>query len=468
VGIIGGLEIDPKRVVVEREERQRKEIDVRDLVDSIRDRGVINPITLRNVEWANGVPVSGVLVAGERRLTTCLQLNLHAIPFREAENLSEEDVQLIELEENTKRVDLPWQDKCLAFKRIYDIHKTRDPKMSIESSASHMGVQKSQLTYHLSLAGAIRDGDKAIAEAPDMAKAWTIYTRRKAREQDAALNEILDIAAPALRQPDPVEIKTVTVAQTDAPAVVKLEPPKPKIEAAFKIVHSKVEDFFAGYKGPRFNLIHCDLPYGVALNGQANQDTFEGGGYDSSPDIYWHLCRELAKALPQITGVSAHIMFWISMKFYEETLQFFREHAPQIVWNPTPFIWHKTDNKGVVPDARRMPRNVYEAALIGTIGDRFIVKPVSNAYGAPTNKADSIHTNEKPEAMLKHFLSMFVDEHTVALDPTCGSGSAIRAIEALGGKSGIGVEFNAEFAARAQTKLETTRKLKSLSEKINV
>ena len=114
-------------------------------------------------------------------------------------------------------------------------------------------------------------------------------------------------------------------------------------------------------------------------------------------------------------------------------------------------------------DANRGGRNTYEAALFGATGDRFIVKPVAKSYGAPTNKADSIHTNEKPEPMLSHFLSMVVDQHTRALDPTCGSGSAIRVVEALGAEAGLGLEHNPEFAARAQQRLASARNLRVLS-----
>ena len=160
---------------------------------------------------------------------------------------------------------------------------------------------------------------------------------------------------------------------------------------------------------------------------------------------------------------SAHIMFWISMKYYTETI----ERLSDMGWkmNPVPLIWHKTDNKGILPDAKRGPRQTYEAALIGSMGDRFIVKPVANSYGAPTDKSDSIHTNEKPQPMLNHFLSMFVDEHTRLLDPTCGSGSAVRSAEGLGAEFALGLEHNPDFAERAEARLRSTRALRQLSAK---
>jgi DNA modification methylase len=128
----------------------------------------------------------------------------------------------------------------------------------------------------------------------------------------------------------------------------------------------------------------------------------------------------------------------------------------------------KTDNKGIMSDALRRPRNIYEAALIMSTEDRHIVKPTSNAYGCPTAKeSGSIHTNEKPEVMLKYFLSMFVDSRSRVFDPTCGSGSSIRAAESLGAEAALGLEFNPEFAERAQKKLLAARGLARLSSAVD-
>ena len=44
---------------------------------------------------------------------------------------------------------------------------------------------------------------------------------------------------------------------------------------------------------------------------------------------------------------------------------------------------------------------------------------------------------------------MIVDEYTNMLDPTCGSGSALRAAEALGASRMLGLEWNESFAADA-------------------
>ena len=51
-----------------------------------------------------------------------------------------------------------------------------------------------------------------------------------------------------------------------------------------------------------------------------------------------------------------------------------------------------------------------------------------------------IHEHAKSEVALTHWFGMVVYEKTRMLDPTCGSGSAVRAATALGAEYSLGVE----------------------------
>lgn len=51
--------------------------------------------------------------------------------------------------------------------------------------------------------------------------------------------------------------------------------------------------------------------------------------------------------------------------------------------------------------------------------------------------------------MLEHFFRMLVDEHSRVLDPTCGSGMAIKAAEAAGAAFALGLERDLDFHAAA-------------------
>jgi hypothetical protein len=134
------------------------------------------------------------------------------------------------------------------------------------------------------------------------------------------------------------------------------------------------------------------------------------------------------------------------MHNYSDTMDFFANHSDLII-DPFPLVWMKSDNIGLLPDPQRGPRRIYETCLFGARGDRKIVSSVSNAYAAPTDRTQ--HMSTKPEPVLRHFFRMFVDENSIVLDPTCGSGSALRAAESLGAAHTLGVEINRDFILRA-------------------
>ena len=59
------------------------------------------------------------------------------------------------------------------------------------------------------------------------------------------------------------------------------------------------------------------------------------------------------------------------------------------------------------------------------------------------------HISTKPQAMLKHFFEMFVDDLTEILDPTCGSGTAMAAGKNLGAKRLVGLDINEDYVESA-------------------
>ena len=57
--------------------------------------------------------------------------------------------------------------------------------------------------------------------------------------------------------------------------------------------------------------------------------------------------------------------------------------------------------------------------------------------------------NEKPVAMLEHFMSMMVDDVSRVLDPTAGSANALKAATNLGAPTVLGLERDPEFFTRS-------------------
>lgn len=392
------------QIWVDRAKRQRRELTgIEDLAHSIRESGLINPPVIRR---------SGELVAGERRWTAVRSLGWDRIPVQFVEDLDELQLHLIEFEENVRRVDLSWEDRCRAVSDYDKLRKQIDPTWNANKTAEALGLSPAAVSQFKDVVAAIDSGNERVRSAPKLSIAKGIVQREKARAQASAIESAVETTAP--------------------------ETPKPVIP----LLNLDFTEWVRSYDGPKFNFIHCDFPYGVGMDksDQGSGDSF--GTYADGEEVYWQLLRTLKEAMNNVVSESAHLMFWFSMDFYEHTRLLLTEMGWKV--QPHPLIWHKSDNIGILPDAKRGPRRIYETAFFASRGDRLIVAPVSNVVSAP-GREKAIHMNEKPVTMLRKFMSMAVDEYSSVLDPTCGSANAIKAAKTLGARTLLGIERDPNF-----------------------
>ena len=437
-----------EQIRVNRDARQRREINVSDLVDSVRKYGVISPIIVtRDLE----------LIAGERRLTASREAGWRDIPCRFVDELSPTEAQVIELEENLKRQDLPWRDQTAAISRLHELYAKQDESWTKAKTAESIGLSPQWLSHVLRVAAELQS--PKITNAATLVAAYNILSRGDERKIGDALSDIISAGNEMFR--DGAEAESGTQAEPGAgatpTATAKLkETPPPE-----SILNLDFLSWAPAYTGRPFNFIHCDFPYGINVFGGEMSGKNKWTTYDDDPEVYWKLIKCLCGNLDKIMAHSGHLMFWFSMEHYGETLDLFRQHAPSLEFNAFPLVWVKSDNVGILPDSKRGPRRIYETALVASREDKLIVQAVSNAYAAPTDKAH--HPSTKPEPVLRHFFRMFVDESTSILDPTCGGGSALRAAESLGANRVLGLEVNLEHFNSARSALQQFRIMRKVS-----
>ena len=394
-------------ITVNRDKRQRKELTkIEELAASIAKVGLINPIV---------VTPEYELVAGERRLTAVQSLGHTHVACQFTTDLDELALHEIELEENVKRVDLPWQDECKAIEDYHKFKASSNEAWTMNDTADALNIARTKVGQAIAIAKELASGNERVIEAPKFSTARGIVERAAERKRTSTLNTI-------------------------AAVVEDKEPAAPTVP----VLNTSFIDWYQSYTGPQFNFIHCDFPYGVNADKHAQGAASELGGYEDSFSVYTALLDALENAMPKLVAESAHIMFWFSMDFYQLTF----DRLTKMGWriNPFPLIWHKSDNSGILPDPQRGPRRIYETCFFGSLGDRKIVRSVSNVVAAPVTK--EIHMSEKSLPMLTKFMEMFVDEHTVMLDPTCGSGNSLKAALKHRAHSVLGLEINKEFYDR--------------------
>jgi Predicted transcriptional regulators len=418
-------------ISVRRDERQRKSLENIDvLADSIRRLGLIHPIVAtRDLE----------LVAGERRYNACKSLGWTSVPVQYVDELDQGKLRLIELEENIKRQDISWQDQVRAVSEYHAQRLREDPTWTQGSTAEAIGLSEQHTGRMMLISEEIARGNTSITEAPKLSTATGIAERSRERRDQEIVSRL-----------------------HESFTGVKMDSGPPE-----SILTGDFTEWVLETTAPRFNLIHCDFPYGIEADSFPQGGAVALGGYMDTKETWEKLMMALEIATKKLTAPSCHLMFWFAMRkaddrLYEPTAK----ALERIGWdiNPQPLIWMKSDGAGIIPDPERGPRQIYETCLLGTRGDRKIVRAVANAYASPTVR--DRHMSEKPEAMLRHFFGMLVDENSVVLDPTCGSGSSLRAAESLGAKYVLGLEINPDFAELARDALRKARVLRKASETI--
>lgn len=427
-------------------QRRSETLDTTDLERSIAKRGLMHPIVIDQ---------DNQLIAGFRRLTSCRNLGWTQVPFRRFVDLSPVECQILELEENVRRRDLPWQDNVAATWRIHQLFCQLDPEWTLGETSEEIGLSTGKISQYISVAREL--GTPRVASAGTINEAYNVLERKSARVEADALEEILvDYTQPEVRQ--------VAEASLVATGELPRQPIATVPAGTNPVLQTSFLEWAPAYSGPKFNLIHCDFPYGIEVFSGPQGRGAEPTGYKDNPELFRSLLECLCQQTDRLASLSAHLMFWCRLDagpLEALTRATFRELAPSWQFQKFPLIWLKSDNAGISSEARFNPRHIYETCLLASRGKRQIVKIVGDGYASPTDK--TLHPSTKPEPMLRHFMSMLVDENTSLLDPTAGSGAALRAADSLGAKRVLGLEVDPTFVAGANGAFRKAKVLREAS-----
>lgn len=398
--------------------------DITGLKVSINTRGLINPIVIEP---------DGKLIAGFRRLSAVKELGWDQVQVQFRPELSDEERELLEYDENAHRKDLTWQENAGAILKFHELAvRINGTGWTQEDSAEQLGLTQRTVQYQIQVARAIASGEPDIAEAAQFSTAFGILERRSMRRQagdNEKLNALLTAPKAGATGPLPVPLTAKPIVAGDK-------------GSAAPILNASFLDWAPTYAGPRFNLIHCDFPYGVQATENKHKQFAKGfGEYADEAADYAELIQCLGDNLQRLAADSCHLLFWFATKTYSPTFRALESMGWKV--NPTPLVWFRSDNSGILPDPSRMPRQVYETAFLASRGDRVLVRAKANTFPFPNTK--EFHMSEKPRGMLTHFLTMLVDEHSVVLDPTCGSGNALVVAKQLKASHILGLEKEEEF-----------------------
>jgi ParB/RepB/Spo0J family partition protein len=394
-------------------ERLRKEFNqkkLRSLAESLKLHGQLQPGICRKT--TNG---QIILIAGERRLRACELAETNFLfvleNFSESQQL---EIKLIELEENTCRVDLTWIEEVAALEELHQLkqqqfsteHEGSLKTHSIRDTAEILGSSVGKIAEDLKLAVFSRVHDdvkraKTKTEAKKIVKRLetTFAQQEKLKEIFAEEGE----SGESVSSEDPVERRLKYYNQFIH--LGKMEEVLPSLEDLYDIVI-------------------FDPPWRVAIDTvrkiSGDHDEFDDSKL-SSEDFEKELLGWL-KLLYSKMNLNSHLYMFFGIVNYPSVYKVVEQAG--FTTNGLPLIWHK-QGAHVTRNPQVWPGRCYEPIVFARKGSKAIVevgRPDVLTTPAPTPAMKRNHPTAKHPDILIQLLKRSAFPGDKVLDPMAGSG----------------------------------------------
>lgn len=387
--------------------RQRTEFptsEMDELSMSILAKGLMHPPVVRN----DGV----TLVAGERRTRSIMALQAVGLsfmcdgqivppgflPVNRLAALSDLEIREAELEENTIRLDLSWQERA---KAIADLHALRLEQARLNGETHTLGKTAKEVYGGEALGSATTATHEAILlqehlSNPEVAKAKTqkeavkIVRKLKEAEHRAVLASAFDMK---------------TTQHT--------------------LIKGDCRQYLPSLEAESIDCILTDPPYGVNADKFGDMADTKHNYVDSWENALV-VYQTIAKEGFRVAKPEAHLYAFCDISHFPAlALEF--TLAGWEVW-PKPFIWNK--GNGMLPRPEHGPRYSYEAIIFASKGSKRVLKVDNDVISIPRDQ-NLLHGAQKPVSLYTNLLARSVLPGSTLLDPCAGSGTIIEAADAM-------------------------------------
>lgn len=406
--------------------KQRYRVDLGDiegLTESIRDKGVLQPVTLSP---------DFELLAGERRVTAARLAGLTEIPALIRTRADDIDAREVELLENIARKDFDWAERSLLVKEIDRLCREKNIEWSGRKTAQLLDRSKSSVSRDIELAEAMQ----VMPELATLKTADEAFKAVKKLEEQAIMGE--------LRRRQAAQISSGQGLEKGVELTLKLAEANYRIGDTFAGLTECPSGDVPGWT--RFHIIECDPPYGIDLNEQkSSKDSITSNvhSYEEVDRIaYPQFLLRLAKELFRVAGSNTWLIFWFGPTWQREVLDALRGAEWEV--DEIPCIWAKTQGQTLQPELY-LARG-YEPFYLARKGRPALVKRgrlnVFNYSGVSSNQ--KYHPTERPVALIQELFEVLGAPMQTVLIPFLGSGASLRAAYNCGMK-GFGWDINGEY-----------------------
>lgn len=431
------IEISQILVAKNRQRREFDEAKMHEFSDGISKRGLLHPIVLREAE---GVLT---LVAGERRLRAVTDLAalggqikhdgvsvpLGHIPYTLMEDLDELAYEEAELEENTHRVDLSWQERASAVARLSALRNKqaaaegRVPPtvaaLALEVRGSAEGVNQETTRRELIVARHLND--PSIAGAKNVDDAFKILRKQETATKNRELGAAVG--------------KTFTA-------------------DIHRVLNEDSLAWMQAAKEGQFDCILTDPPYGMGADEFGDSGGMAEGahGYEDSAENALACYSVLARESFRLCKEQAHLYAFCDIEKFLIIKEFFSAAG----WScfRTPLVWYKKSGARA-PWPEQGPQRKYEVLLYAVKGKRPVLKMAGDVldFGPDSNLG---HGAQKPVALYQELLSRSLLPGQSVLDPFCGTGPIFPAAQALKIRA-VGLELDQSSYGIAVKRIESLK-----------
>jgi len=447
------------------EERQRQDLgDIAELAKSLETYGLIQPVVITQDKR---------LLAGGRRMAAAVSLGWRDIDVVYRETLTADEAFEIELEENVRRKDLSWQERCLTIAKIHTLKRQRGAldgvQWGVRETGELLGAGKSQVHYCLTIANELENKDSPIWKEASMADAWR-YLLRLEQEADHAelarrrlesaqaapppgLDDYLDVPVEAINiQKDYARERYLSNPQNDPNLFESYWEEKQQRDSDLRdsirlsnlAVCGDCITYMLG-RPDSFDHIITDIPYGIDMSmlAQANTGMVDIDTVEEEHDVDANkelMARFFPAAFTTLKDAGflitcCDIMLWQYM--YDLAI------AAGFKVQRWPIIWHKLNRCSNQAAQCNFTKDI-ELAMVCRKGNAVMMNHANTCVVAASNEGMvklTGHKFAKPSDLWKFFAHHVSFEGQLILDPFAGRGSSL--ITFLGmDRRAIGVEIN--------------------------
>jgi site-specific DNA-methyltransferase (adenine-specific) len=342
------------------------------------------------------------------------------VPVTFLSELSSEDAFEAELEENTQRVDLTWQERANATAALHNFRAKQNE-----------GIQSQTIkatTTEILGETATRNDELGIRDDLLIAQHLTDENVAKAGSKKEALKIIEKKAKVAHR--------------------AKLAEQFDTTRSKHKLIKGDSLELLSSLESGTFDCLLTDPPYGVDADKFGSNFASEHTYHDSW-EYFCDISRTLATEAFRLLRDNSHAYVFCSFEGFIVLAENFA-NAGFRVW-PQPLIWSKSN--GNAPWVSEGHKRTYECIMFASKGHREmnVVKPDVIIMSPDINRD---HAAQKPWQLLADLLGRSTNPGNLVLDPFAGSGSIFPACDASSCRA-VGIERSEESFNIALTRMES-------------